>query len=81
MAGFRIREFVVPPGAEHSYIRDQWRGALVVVEKGSVEIESIGGVRRCFHTGDVLFFDGLRIRCLRNREALPAVLTAASRRG
>ena len=80
MAGFRIREFVVPPGGERRYIHDEWRGALVVVEKGNIEIESLGGVRLSFQAGAVLFLAGLRIRFLRNRELVPAVLTATSRR-
>jgi hypothetical protein len=53
--------------------------ALVVIERGLIELESAGGVCRSFVAGDVLWLADLPLRLLRNRGAIPAVLAAVSR--
>jgi hypothetical protein len=77
---FEHRVIVLNPGGEHPYDEDEWRDALVVVERGSVELESRSGVCRPFLCGDVLWLTGLPLRLLRNRDAEPAVLSVISRR-
>jgi hypothetical protein len=75
---FQIRQVVVPPGAQRAFDSAEWRGSLVVVEQGVIELESLGGDRRTFCSGDVLWLAGLRL--LRNSGTIPAVLSATSRR-
>jgi CRP-like cAMP-binding protein len=77
---FRVRRIVVPAGGERGYEQGEWRDALVVVERGSVEIETIDGASCSFVKGDILRLTGLRLRLLRNRGRLPVVLSVASRR-
>lgn len=79
-ADFQMREIVVPPRSERAYDDAEWRGALVVVESGMIELETMGGMRRRFICGDVLCLASLRLRVLRNSGQLPAVLSATSRR-
>ena len=80
-SAFRVRRIVVPPRGERAYRRAEWEGALVLVERGVIELETPGGFRGRFVRGDVLWLAGLRLKSLRNRGRLPAVLSATSRRG
>ena len=77
---FELREVRLPPGARRASDRAEWLGALVVVERGSVEVECAGGARRTFVAGDVLCLSHLALRALRNRGPAPAVLSAVTRR-
>ncbi len=70
----------VAAGRERTYDEAEWRDALVVVERGEIELECLGGSRHRFRRGDVLWLTGLPLRVLRNRGLVPAVLTAVSRR-
>jgi hypothetical protein len=74
------RLLTIGPGATRLYAEAEWRGALVVVERGVIELECVGG--RCwrFKQGDVLYLAGLPLRVLRNATSEPAVLSAVSRR-
>lgn len=79
-AAFEPHVFVVAPGGVHAYDGAEWRGAIVLVEHGVIELVfSAGGGRVC-ETGDVLWLDGLPVRALRNTGDEPAVLVAVSRR-
>jgi hypothetical protein len=79
---FEIREICVPPRCEHAYVEAEWRDALVIVERGAIEVEFTGGGGCCrFVRGDILFLTGLHIRTLRNPGNEPAVLLAISRGG
>jgi hypothetical protein len=70
----------VQPGRER--VEDAvWRNALVVVERGEVELEFRRGSRLCFRRGDVLWLTGLPVRALCNPGQEPALLVAVSRRG
>lgn len=80
MTRFDVRVIVVPPRSERTYAEADWRDSVVVVESGTIELETIRGIRRRFTVGDVLHLAGLRLRVLRNTRDLPAVLSAASRR-
>jgi hypothetical protein len=78
---FELRVVTVAPGHRRDYDQAEWRDALVVVERGELELECLGGSRRCFRRGDVLWLEGLPLRALHNRGPEPAVLAAVSRRG
>jgi hypothetical protein len=77
---FELRVAAVAPGRERPYDEADWRDALVVVERGDVELECLGGTRQRFGRGDVLWLVGLPLRALHNRGRDPAVLVAVSRR-
>jgi hypothetical protein len=77
---FVLRLVSVPPGAEHAYDEEEWRDAIVVVEEGAVDLESVGGASQRFERGAVLWLTGLPLRALMNYGDVPAVLSAVSRR-
>jgi hypothetical protein len=77
---FEIRVAAVAPGGKRRYAEDDWRDALVVIERGELELESLGGTRRRFGRGGVLWLVGLPLRALHNRGRETAVLVAVSRR-
>jgi len=78
--GFELRALAVAAGREHAYREAEWRDALVVVERGAIDLDCLGGARRRFGRGDVLCLVGLPLRALHNRGAEPALLVAVSRR-
>jgi hypothetical protein len=45
----------------------EWADCLVMVERGTVEVECEGGGRRSFAAGDLLALECLPVRALRNR--------------
>ena len=77
---FRLRAIVVAPGRARPYDDAEWVDAIVVVERGEIELECVGGSRQRFTRGDVLWLAGLPLRALHNRGRLPARLVAVSRR-
>ena len=76
---FEVRRIVVDSGAERAYDEAEWLDAIVVVERGELELECSQGARRRFRRGDVLFLVGLPLRALRSCGRGPAILTAVSR--
>jgi hypothetical protein len=80
-SGFEQREIAVAPGAERPYDRADWRDALVVLERGEIELEWAGGGRLRCRRGAVLCLVSRPPRTLRNRGSEPALLVAVSRRG
>ena len=78
---FARRVVVLAPGHTRPYDGAEWRGALVVVEHGQIELEGLDGSRRRFGRGDILCLDSLPLRALHNRGRRPAVLAAVSRAG
>jgi hypothetical protein len=77
---FQLRVVRIPAGGEHAYAEQEWLGAIVVVERGQIDIECLAGGGRRFETGAVLFLVGLPLRALVNRGLEEAVLSAVSRR-
>ena len=77
---FRRLQVIIAPGRVLPYRRSAWRDAIVVVERGSIELLCSDGRRYGFGCGDVLWLDGLPVRCLRNPGHTRAVLVAVSRR-
>lgn len=77
---YEVRRVVIPPGRKRPYERREWLGALVVVESGAVELESLHGVRCRFVESDTLALDGLRLRALHNQGQVTALLAATVRK-
>ena len=77
---FDVRVVVVVPGGERAYEESEWRDALVLLESGDIDLESVGGGRHHFRSGAVLWLSGLPLRALHNYGAEPALLVAVSRR-
>ena len=76
---FERRVVVLAPDHTWVYNEAEWRGAIVVVEHGQVELECLDGSRHCFGRGDVLWLERLPLRALHNPGHTSAVLVAVSR--
>ncbi|HEX7299450.1 MAG TPA: hypothetical protein VF257_10605 [Solirubrobacteraceae bacterium] len=79
-AAFELRATWVAPGGKRAYDEAEWRDALVVVERGEIELECAAGGRMRLGSGAVLWLVGLPLRALHNRGAEPALVVAVSRR-
>jgi hypothetical protein len=79
-SAFALHAISIAPGGEHLYDQDEWRDALVVVERGQIELECSAGGRLRFGPGAVLWLFGLPLRALYNCGAEPALVVAVSRR-
>jgi hypothetical protein len=77
---FQVRRIAVAPGTQRAVSEGEWADALVVVERGTIELECLDGARRSFGSGDVLCLRRLPLRLLRNRGRRPVLVTAISRR-
>ena len=64
---------VVAPGRGRAYDPTEWRDALVLVERGRIELWGRGGGRLSFGAGEVLWLDGLSLARLHNPGDEPAV--------
>ena len=80
MEAFERRRLILAPGSERGAGAGGWPDALVVVERGEVELCCGGGTRARFARGDVVWLTGLGLRTLRNPGREVAVLVAISRR-
>jgi hypothetical protein len=78
--GFEIRAVAMEAGVTRIYNEAEWRDALVLVVRGEIELESVGGESCRFGRGSILCLVGLRLRALRSRGREPTVLVALSRR-
>jgi hypothetical protein len=76
---FRVRTLTLQPTDAIDFAPADWADAVVIVERGALEIECRTGRRATFAEGAVLVFDGLSLRRLRNAGAVPLVLSALSR--
>ena len=79
MPSYRAREVRIESLGERPYGADDWRNALVIVRSGVLELVSLGGVRRRFGLGSLLFLANLRLRSLRNPGGVPTVLSVVTR--
>jgi hypothetical protein len=79
-ARFHRREVTVPAGARTDVVDTDWRGALVLVERGEIDLCCSRGGSRHFGTGAMLFFDGLGLVALHNPGPVDTLLVALSRR-
>jgi hypothetical protein len=74
-----VRIFAIPAGRERIYDAREWRNALVVIERGEIEMHCLNGDRSRFRRGDTLFLSGLPVWALRNNGHETALLCALSR--
>lgn len=81
MPGRRFRRWTVRlgPGAAVDYTAADWADALVVVERGELEIECCSGTRARFAAGAVLTLAELPVRRLHNPHPEPVVLLLVAR--
>lgn len=77
---FRSRVVIIAPGSWRRYDATEWRDALVLVERGPVELQDRDGGRRAFARGAVLWLAGLPLAALHNPGRRPVVLIAITRR-
>jgi hypothetical protein len=77
---FEVRQIALVPGQPRPYVEAEWRDALIVVERGEVEVECLIGARWRFVAGEMLCLERLPVRALRSPGPLPALLSAVSRR-
>jgi hypothetical protein len=77
---FELRLFALPPGHTRRYREADWRDALVVIERGCIELVCVGGGRKRFVRGDVLWLSGMPLFALHNPGPDAALLAAVSRR-
>src|ERR671913_1010020 len=71
---------VLAAGRSRPHDEAAWRDAIVLVERGQVELETRSGGRRRFAGRPVLFLTGLPLLALHNPGTEPAVLVAVSPR-
>lgn len=79
-AGLCLRLVVLDPEAERPYRSGEWRGGLVVVERGAIVLVAHHGPARPLACGAVLWLAGLPLRALANPHPDPALLSVLSRR-
>jgi hypothetical protein len=77
---FELLIVTLAPGHERAYEPVEWRDAIVVVERGAVELAGSRGDRARFERGDVLCLSGIPLRALRNGGPGPTVLSVVRRR-
>ena len=77
--GLTRRVVTIAVGDILAYRAADWRDALVVIERGQIELEHRGGQRSHFGRGDIIWLYGLPVRLLHNPGADVAVLIAISR--
>ena len=78
---YEQRRLVIASGAEQASCAAAWADALVVLERGSLEVECLAGARETFNAPAVLCLSWLPLRTLRSTGADPAVVVAVRRRG
>lgn len=78
---FDVRVVLLAIGRQRAFEERDWRDALIVLERGELEIECVGSTARRFAPGAVVCLRGLRAGWLRQRGERDAVLVAVRRRG
>lgn len=76
--GFEQRRLVLGLATVH-YEAREWSDALLVVERGVLELEWSGGARLRFEPGDTLCLSGLGLRALRGAAVGSTVLVVLKR--
>jgi len=79
-SAFELLVVTLAPGRERAYEPVEWRDAIVVVERGTVEVAGPRGDRARFRRGDTLCLIGIPLRALRNDGPELAVLSVVRRR-
>lgn len=76
---FSSRSVTVAPGEHRPHDEDEWRGTLIVVESGEIELCCRAGGSHRFAAGAVLWFTGLDLASVHNPGLEPAVFRGISR--
>ena len=79
--GFVRWRLSLAPGAERASSASEWEGAIVLVARGTLDIECLAGGCERFHRGDLLALGWLPVRALRNPGRAPLELVAVRRVG
>ena len=84
MTGGRPRRFAwrrieIGAGESRPHVEEEWRGVLVLVEVGEIELRCVLGGRQRFGAGSVLWFTGLDLREVHNPGIAPAVIIGVTR--
>lgn len=77
--GFRRRVVRLEPGCELAFDAGQWLDAIVLVERGEIELECRAGACRRYGCGSMIPIALLPLHVLRNPGAGALVLVAVSR--
>jgi hypothetical protein len=77
--GFERWNVTLAPGERRTTTAAEWAGALVLVQRGSLEVGCIAGGTATFKAGDMLCLGWLPLRWLRNPGDQPARLVAIRR--
>jgi hypothetical protein len=75
---FAQRRVLITSGVPHVYEPRDWEAALVVVERGQLELEWSEGARLRFEPGDTLCLVGLDLCALHCASPYPTLLLAVS---
>jgi hypothetical protein len=75
----RVRIVVLRPARSLEYRREHWADALVIVERGTLEVELTSGDRARFGSGAILAFATVEPRRLNNPGACFLVISALTR--
>jgi hypothetical protein len=75
-----LRLLLIEPGSRVAYDEADWEGALVVLERGAIELETLEGSRCSFAPGAVLYLGRMPLRAIHNAGGEVCVLSALSRR-
>jgi hypothetical protein len=76
---FEVRRISIAAGAERRSTPREWRGSIVVLERGAVELVSAAGARRSFGAGDMICPDWVDCERIVNIGAEEARLVAIDR--
>lgn len=77
--GFERWRVRLDPGAERASAACEWEGALVLVERGTLDVECVSGGRRRFASGSLVALGWLPLRVLRNPGRVPVEVVAVRR--
>lgn len=72
---------IIEPGCVLPYDEEEWRDALVAVERGDVELEARCGRRFVFRCGSLMWLEGQSVVSLRNPGGEPVRLVTTARDG
>ena len=76
----RLRLLLIEPGSRVAYDEADWRSALVVLERGAIELEALDGSRWSYEPGTVLYLGRMPLRAIHNAGREVCIVSALSRR-
>lgn len=71
---------MLAPGVERATDTEEWAGAIVLIERGRLEVCCTAGARSTYEEGDLLPLGWLPLLALRNPGAVETRLVAIRRR-